>query len=402
IDNNGSLDIFYSGDFSGSNSRTNKTYINSNGTFNLWEGYNFDYAKDVSVNLFCYINNSLYLISSGVSDASKLTQVYKVDINSSINIQNLTGFANPTANCFDFDNDNTLELFISGTNTTGKVSLVYEVSDGLFVYNQTLNTIYDLGSSAVGDINNDGYGDIIYSGTDASFVPVLFGYLYDSSNHKFTYLNLSNTTMLGYLSAVALFDFDIDGDLDFFVTGCNAAFATKAFIYKSNYNLQKNNTIPNVSNTLQVNYTINGLEINWTPGNDAEQGQNGLYYNLRVGTIPGANDIVSGKYGGSSNPVAGYIGNMQQRRNITLNVSNTTYFVQVQTIDSGLRNGSWSRIYSNNGSCPDDTCAASTCSNTTCADTCGNVFNGTLDCVYPVFTQDPVNMSVNDTGMVIQ
>ena len=60
-----------------------------------------------------------------------------------------------------------------------------------------------------------------------------------------------------------------------------------------------------------------------------------MYYNLKVGTKPGLNDIVSGKYGGSSNPTQGYIGNMQQRKQIAINVTtNQTYFWQVQTIDN--------------------------------------------------------------------
>jgi hypothetical protein len=58
-----------------------------------------------------------------------------------------------------------------------------------------------------------------------------------------------------------------------------------------------------------------------------------------------ANDIVSGKYGGSSNPTQGYLGNMMTLHNYVVNVTeNRTYFVQAQAIDAGLSAGNWSDI----------------------------------------------------------
>ena len=62
---------------------------------------------------------------------------------------------------------------------------------------------------------------------------------------------------------------------------------------------------------------------------------------------PFSDNVMSGKYGGSSNPTQGYIGNMMQLHNYALNVSvNRTYFWQIQTIDNGLKAGNWSSLQS--------------------------------------------------------
>ena len=97
--------------------------------------------------------------------------------------------------------------------------------------------------------------------------------------------------------------------------------------------LTTNNSIPYPPSTFQ-NYTIaNGnVFLGWNNGSDNETTSLGLYYNLRIGTTNGGNDIVSGVFGASSRPTQGQFGNMMQRRNISLSGSRfsvgTTYFLE--------------------------------------------------------------------------
>jgi hypothetical protein len=82
--------------------------------------------------------------------------------------------------------------------------------------------------------------------------------------------------------------------------------------------------------------TAGRLHLSWSGAADAETPTAGLYYCLRVGTSPGANDVVSGTYG---TPLMGNVG---QATELALTVPAGTYYWSVRTIDSGLMASPWS------------------------------------------------------------
>jgi len=337
-DFDGDLDLFYSGlasvDIRNYSKNENNNYIPNS----FLDGVT---PKRFASNVFCYINNTINLFSSGYSGTNRLFEIFSLIEGQFLNTENLTGVERGSINCLDFDNDNDLDLLLTGTTTgsnAGAISKLYSQEAGVFNLNNSGFEEAYVSSSTFGDVNNDGTLDIAISGRNGT--NAYFTELYSNINNIFLPLEIELQGLS--LSSIVIFDYDYDGDSDLIVSGQYSGPDFRTLIYKSNYHNIKNNTIPEPPDKVDVSYQNNMLFINWSRGNDSEQGQNGLYYNLRVGTSSGGNDIVSGKYGGSSNPTSGYIGNMQQRINISLNVSQTTYFVSVQSIDAGLRSGNWS------------------------------------------------------------
>ncbi|MCK5016603.1 MAG: PGF-pre-PGF domain-containing protein, partial [Candidatus Peribacteraceae bacterium] len=236
----------------------------------------------------------------------------------------------------DLDNDDDLdfiEMGMSGgcptyaleNNGTGGLSRnsLWEVS-GLFY-----------SSIALGDYDNNGTLDLANigqcGGTERANV-------YRNNGSVLIYTNESNL-LATQSGSIVWADIDNDNDLDLVILG-------EALVYTNN--ITTPNTAPTQPNPPANNYSYSNGEIilRWNNGSDIETGYTGLYYNLKVGTASNKNSIVSGVYGGSSNPTAGYFGNMMQRKNITLKVDrlqpSTTYYWSVQTIDTGLKAGSWS------------------------------------------------------------
>jgi len=260
---------------------------------------------------------------------------------------NIDLFGWPSLITGDIDSDGHMDLVVMGTQAGDKLR-VYNNTGTNFTRIQTENGaligIFD-GSLAVGDYNNNGTLDFVAMGKESSR-----NMIYE--NNYATFIrdntaadNLSKDIIQGSL---AFGDIDNDTDLDLILIGLKDGYSNKAKIYLSNASLIKNNTLPKHPNStdFSASYTNNQLALRWGNGSDNETPINGLYYNLRVGTTSGGNQIVSGIYGGSSNPTAGYFGNMMQRKSITLHGSwlqaNTTYYWSVQTIDTGLAKSNWS------------------------------------------------------------
>jgi hypothetical protein len=353
IDGDGKLDLALSG--SGSNGLVAKIYMNNGTTLVENQSWQQNLKKlYMSAIALGDINNDGYLdmILSGQDGGyQENTKVYLNNGTSftenQIWQQGLLNVDDSSLILGDFNNDGYLDLSLIG-HTTQDNHRIYKNNGSIFILIQKELTdligIYD-GSLAFGDYDIDGYLDIIASGHEGYTTL----YLYNVSNSNFTTYNQdpeSEVMGLSYGPSVVWADLDNDTDLDLIETGWGGGdFQAKTYI--SNRSLTLNNTQPQPSNSsFSAIYENNRLNLGWGNGSDNETLTAGLYYNLRVGTASGGNQVVSGVYGGSSNPTAGYFGNMMQRKNISLGgywlENNTTYYWSVQTIDTGLAKSSWS------------------------------------------------------------
>ena len=85
------------------------------------------------------------------------------------------------------------------------------------------------------------------------------------------------------------------------------------------------------------------VTFNWNQGSDEETPASGLYYNLRVGTSPGASDIMSAASLSDGTPLAPRLGNTFQNTSWTLNgLADGTYYWSVQSIDAGFDGSAFS------------------------------------------------------------
>jgi len=355
VDNDGDLDLALVG--GSETGRIAKIYINNGTTLvenSKWQVNltPLDYGTAVA---FGDVDNDgdldLALAGSTGEPWYEFTEVY---INNGTTfVENLTWSENlldveESSLAFaDFDNDGDLDLTLIG-HTTGDNHYIYINNGTTFVESQGSGPTGDLagifdGSVAFGDYNNDGFLDIVANGYEG-YTTI---YRYNTSESIFTdYTEDSENVMdLEFGSVVVWSDIDSDNDLDLMEIGWGGGgdwFQAK--IYTNNITPSNDSPSPPSSN-FSNSYSDGKLTLSYGNGSDTETLTVGLYYNLKVGMCSGCHDIVSGVYGSSSNPTAGYFGNMMQRRSITLNryfKPGTTIYWAVQTIDTGLAKSEWS------------------------------------------------------------
>ncbi|MDI9356384.1 MAG: FG-GAP-like repeat-containing protein [Chitinophagaceae bacterium] len=132
--------------------------------------------------------------------------------------------SNGSSNFGDYDNDGDLDLLISGIaqagtdgncgsdpNSTYNVTKLLRYSGGEFTPVIDFYGIRD-GVAVFGDYNNDGYADVLVSGSGVSK-------LYRNNNGG-AFLEVTSSTFVGVSGAESNFsDYDNDGDLDIFILG---------------------------------------------------------------------------------------------------------------------------------------------------------------------------------------
>lgn len=250
----------------------------------------------------------------------------------------------------DYDNDNDLDLSLLG-HTSSDNHRIYRNNGTSFVLIESeSNALLGMyaGSLTFADYNADGYLEIIATGNEGFTTLHLYNW---TTDNFFSYSNDQESDLinLAYGSVVAWSDLDNDTDLDLGLAGFGGGGGgnPQIKIYVNNRSLTKPNAQPQPPNSsFTVGYQNNLLTLSWGNGSDNETPTAGLYYNLRVGVSGNKNSVISGIYGGSGYPTAGYFGNMLQRKSVTLSnarlQNGTTYFWSVQTIDTGLMKSAWS------------------------------------------------------------
>lgn len=131
----------------------------------------------------------------------------------------LTGVTLSSVDWGDFDNDNDLDLLITGqTSGLSYITKIYRNDgNGQFTDIQANLPGVSCGAARWGDFDNDGQLDVIITGNFDWFTNITW--LFKNDNGIFT---LVNTDFPGYwFSDVAWCDYDSDGDLDFVLIGRN-------------------------------------------------------------------------------------------------------------------------------------------------------------------------------------
>ena len=302
---------------------------------------------------------------------------------------------NATLDLIDFDKDGDLDLVTSGRSfTLGKQFVVYESKNNSFVPIQSNIGAFENGKVSFGDLNNDGYADIIYSGTREGVGFIAKVALFDPLNRVYNeqsqfyfgdYQNLS----------VEFGDFDGDSDLDILLNGRERVSGKDVFrVYKNvqnesslvqkaialaggKANMLKTNQVViasamnhifevNVAGTKNqdlAEYDLNAppsipqntkektlrkvqrkyrVAFNWDSATDENTPSDGLTYELRVGTKPGASDVVissSNKNGFKLIPEEGNVG---RNKAWEIDLPSGKYYWSVQAIDASLSGSAFS------------------------------------------------------------
>jgi predicted nucleotidyltransferase len=331
-DNDGDLDILLTGYYTFIN-YISKVYRNDSGTFTdinagltgvttssvVWGDYDNDGYLDI--------------LLTGYSTTGSTTKIYHNNGNGTFTDINagLTGVYRSSVVWGDYDNDGYLDILLTGNSTTGSIAKIYRNNaNGTFTDINAGLTGVIYSSVVWGDFDNDGDLDILLTGCDVSKNPISEIYC-NNGDGTFTEINTDLTEV--YSGSVAWVDYNNDGDLDFQLTGHDASNNSVSKIYSNNNPVT--NTVPQVPAGLSATVTCSSVQFNWDKATDNETPQDGLSYNLYIGSEPGSCDMMSPM----SDISTGYrkiVRNGNADQNFVWNTDSLaegTYFWSVQAID---------------------------------------------------------------------
>ena len=276
----------------------------------------------------------------------------------------LPGVHNASIDWGDYDNDGDLDILISGDG----IAKIYQNTGSGFieVFGGSLSGFY-MGSADWGDYDNDGDLDILLTGNGG------YSKIYQNTGSGFNEVFEGSLPGVNY-SKAAWGDYDNDGALDIILTGQDINGDRLTKIYRNNNTIA--NTIPAAPTNLTSLVNRNNVTFSWNKSIDNETPQNGLQYNLVVGTSPNAMDIVSPM----SDRSTGYrrvvsMGNTNQDTIWTIKgLAPGKYYWSVQTIDNAFAGSNFASEQSFLISTPINDFTA----NLSVTDNCSNQLNLTI------------------------
>ena len=307
----------------GSFTRGDQDLIGLNNGDLAWADYDNDQDLDLAVT------------GSSVTGSREL-RVYRNDDGSLVDAElDLAGLESSDLAWADFDGDGDADLVAGGIGDDGVRTTLY-VNDG----SGNLEPLAGLdlpgirgGDLAWGDYDNDQDLDLIIAGNDGQN-PFMRMYEYRDDT-----LVLDNIPILQGLdfSAVSFADIEGDGDLDLISTGRDANLLTQAVVndnLESQFNPNRPPESPSIGTAVDAGDTV---QLSWQRAEDEfDFTPASLTYNLRVGTLPGSGDVLSGNVplgsGNAGHNLSHHLGGL----------SSGTYYWSVQSIDDGFARSPWS------------------------------------------------------------
>ncbi len=240
----------------------------------------------------------------------------------------------------DYNNDGNLDLLLTGFGFPNEREVLIYKNNGDGSFTLLENTGLDGASHSTavwGDLNNDGYLDIFFCGTDlpegASQWDRYMDVYINNGDDTFSAQGIDFGTAL-YWGEGALGDYDADGDLDIIVSGFDDAGASYTYIYRNDS--ETTNTVPSVPENLTSEIDGTNLTFSWDASSDAETATEAISYNLYIRDasgklfFPAMADLETGMKFIPS------MGNTNLNTTWVINdlPTDTEYFWSVQAVDS--------------------------------------------------------------------
>lgn len=282
----------------------------------------------------------------------------------------------------DYDNDGDLDVLMTGNNSSENVVKIFKNNGSTF--NDTNISLPFFNSYAVdwSDLDGDGDLDLIIAGDKV----VIFKYQSGQYQHAFTI----SEDIFERITSVVTADYDNDGDMDLALKV--QEHGQKVYIYdNNNLNFTQTHQFPRFYNSnpewgdfdndgdmdilmlfdaddndgawlrllenkrditnkkpatpggLNAQPGLDNVTLSWDKATDTETPQNGLTYNLRVGTTPSGTEILSPLAELSSGKLRILkMGNVNQNNSWSLkNLERGTYYWSVQAVDQSYLGSSF-------------------------------------------------------------
>ena len=209
--------------------------------------------------------------------------------------QDLDGMLYGSMITADFNADGFMDIVATGTDVYESPTTLYLVNDGNGKFTRNYLPSAAVNFSAVksidaGDLNNDGYYDIIMAGDDdtgsASSTILLYNptkETFDKVENDFGIANFTISTSL------VLVDYNNDNQLDVLISSQDENYEPKTALYQ---NLEKSiNKKPLPPTVLKAEEKDNYIYFNWDGATDDKTPQKALQYELSIGTEADKADV---------------------------------------------------------------------------------------------------------------
>ena len=359
VDNDGLLDIYYQGinsdkefelgiykNWGADDFRKENINIESisgprgNGTINAakWADFDKDGLKDVIVALSSKDSFEFVFYKNKGNFSFE-----KIDIG----LPNLNYVSMDIA---DINQDGLMDVVFSGSEKKylmgsdpyanlyvliNKGSLVFEESQRIYGADVFQNTL------ELGDMNNDGYADILYYGAGSNFNKL--NIYINNGNSTFNYVSHSIPNVNS--GGASLGDFDNDNDLDILYYGRIKNIITGydeevTYIYENKSDIS--NTPPESPQNISLKARDNDLIV--TCSEEIIDQSSSLFYNISIGTNENPNSLVSGNSTNKS-LLFPHTGNMGLSKTyLYKNFPEGNYQIKLQTIDHAFNTSNYSEI----------------------------------------------------------
>ena len=250
---------------------------------------------------------------------------------------------------FDFNNDNLIDIVISGTNSSVTYSgsepailAIMENTGNLIFeefYNQLIGAYW--GSIDCGDYNNDGFSDVLINGFGNNTQGTFILENSPSLNFQLKGYDLTSTHSGGALWG----KLNPTSNLDIFIHGTttNSSVDATSKLFQNENSIS--NTAPSIPTNINYHISKDTLKVSWTRSEDDNSGNNGIFYNVELGTSPNSFEKINGNSNESGHRKIVEIGNSGTNNSFTLlKFATGTYYFRVQAIDNGFNASEFSEI----------------------------------------------------------
>ncbi len=352
-DRDGDLDILMTG-FSGDSSDSYSLVYRNNGNDSFtdisaglqkvmrgrasWGDYDGDGDLDILLN-----GNE-----NSVDGTNTRSRIYRNDGNDTFTdiSAGIIALGSATSVWGDYDSDGDLDILVSGAIASDTYTTRIYRNDGNDTFtdiNAGLTSMFRVAADW-GDFDNDGDLDLLVHGNTNTGTSGTFKLYQNIGSDTFIDVTHGLPAIVAVTSVTSIKwgDYDGDGDLDFFTMG-GLLTTPEVALYENPLNIA--NTAPAAPTGLSHTVTTDSVSFSWSAATDSETSQNGLTYNLRIGTTSGGDEILSAMAdaGTGFRRVVEY-GNMEHNTSFVLDstLGTGTYHWSVQAVDNGYKGSAFS------------------------------------------------------------
>lgn len=259
-DSDGDPDLLVTG------SGTLQLFLNDEGTFSN-AGYSWPTLSNSSLAVTDVNQDGLQdFVAAGNDGTAPRVLLFIGDIVTGFNQTDLSGATAVEAASLawmDLDHDGDQDLFISGSDNSGNAVSELLTNDGNGIFTaSTPTTAIHLGGVALGDINEDGFGDVFLMGENDAQTQELKLYRNDLTGLQEVVDIAADFVPVSGDVIVAQGDFTGDGLLDFLVNGSDGS-TERTILYESR--LPVTNTAPDSPENLDKKIVGSKIELSWNP-----------------------------------------------------------------------------------------------------------------------------------------